>query len=122
MRIPCSSRLNDDKTERHPMKTGFSLLLQEYVNPVELDYEDCRTFQIVCPACKEPVFKVSRATAGNKADYLSHYRKDETLNEQCELRVRHILFEKCALGPFQRAPAACHRFGLGLGLLYTNGV
>ena len=72
------------------MKTAFSLLLQEYVNPVELDYEDCRTFQIVCSACKEPVFKVSRNIADTRTDYFSHYRKDETLNKQCELRVNRI--------------------------------
>ena len=72
------------------MKTAFSLLLQEYVNPVELDYKDCRTFQIVCPACKEPVFKVSRKIADTRTDYFSHYRKDETLNKQCELRVNRI--------------------------------
>lgn len=76
------------------MKTAFSLLLQEYVNPVELDYEDCRAFQIVCPVCKEPVFKVSRRIADKATDYFSHYRKDETLNEQCELRVRRIATER----------------------------
>ena len=76
------------------MKTAFSLFLQEYVNPVAVDYEDCRAFQIVCPACKEPVFKVSRNISDKTTDYFSHYRKDETLNEQCELRVSRISTER----------------------------
>ena len=50
----------------------------------------CRTFQIVCAACKEPVFKVSRNLGDRTLDYFSHYRKDETLNTQCELRVNRI--------------------------------
>lgn len=72
------------------MKTAFSLFLHEYINPVHIDYEDCRTFQIVCDVCKEPVFKVSREIAGKTTDYFSHYRKDETLNKQCELRANRI--------------------------------
>lgn len=76
------------------MKTAFSLLLQEYVNPFELDYEDCRTFQIVCPVCKEPIFKVSRKIDDKATDYFSHYRQDKTLNEQCELRVNRIPTER----------------------------
>ena len=63
------------------MKTAFSLLLQGYLNPVELDYEDCRAFQIVCPACKEPVFKVSGGIEDKATVYFSYYRKDETLND-----------------------------------------
>lgn len=69
------------------MKYGYSLFLQEYVYPVNVEYEDTRIFQIVCPCCKEPVFKVSRE---NAFDYFSHYKKDETLIDQCELRVNRI--------------------------------
>lgn len=73
------------------MKYGYSLFLQEYVNPKDVDYEDTRIFQIICPECKEPVFKVSRE---NAADYFSHYKKDETLIQQCELRVNSISITK----------------------------
>ena len=76
------------------MQTAYSLLLQEYVNPRELDYPDCRAFQVVCAACKEPVFKVCRRVGGATTHYFSHYRKDETLNEQCELRVSRIPAER----------------------------
>jgi len=69
------------------MKLGYSLFLKEYVKPSVIDYEDCRIFQIVCPICKEPVYKVTREIV---IHYFSHYKKDETLNEQCELRVNQI--------------------------------
>jgi hypothetical protein len=69
------------------MKHGFSLLLQEYVDPKEVEYEDTRIFQIVCPSCKEPVFKVDRK---DSVHYFSHYKKDETLIKQCELRVNNL--------------------------------
>lgn len=71
------------------MKFGYSLFLNEYIYPHNIDYEDCRTFQIVCPECKEPVYKVNR----EEIHYFSHYKKDETLNEQCELRVNRIAQE-----------------------------
>ena len=72
------------------MKYGYSLFLQEHVKPKDVNYEDTRLFQIVCPECKEPVFKVSRDLYNKAANYFSHYRKDETLNQQCELRVNSI--------------------------------
>ena len=69
------------------MKIGYSLILRELIKAEEIDYEDCKIFQIVCPECKEPIYKVSRSSS---TDFLSHYRKDETLNTQCELRVETI--------------------------------
>lgn len=75
------------------MKYGFSLFLQEYIEPEKVEYDDCRSFQIVCPNCKEPVFKVARKNHDIQIHYFSHYKKDETLNEQCELRVNRISIE-----------------------------
>ncbi len=72
------------------MKTAYSLFLHEYVDPAKIDYTDCKTFQVVCAVCKEPVFKVARENRGKQSHYFSHYRKDETLNSQCELRARSI--------------------------------
>ena len=72
------------------MKTAYSLFLREHVDPRIIGYEDCRTFQIVCPACKEPVFRVCRKSSDKEVAFFSHYRKDETLNKQCELRVNRI--------------------------------
>jgi len=73
------------------MKYGYSLFLQEYIYPKDVEYEDTRLFQIICPECKEPVFKVSRE---NVVNYFSHYKKDETLNHECELRVNSISSSK----------------------------
>ena len=73
------------------MKYGYSLFLQEYVNPKDVDYEDTRLFQIICPECKEPVYKVVREET---TEYFSHYKKDETLTKQCELRVNSISSSK----------------------------
>ncbi|MCP4138335.1 MAG: hypothetical protein GY754_45660 [bacterium] len=77
------------------MKLGFSLFLRKYIKPGNVEYGDCKTFQIICPECKEPVFKVSRK---ENVDYFSHYKKDKTLVEQCELRVNaiSIQFEESA--------------------------
>lgn len=76
------------------MKTAYSLFLHEYVDPASIEYEDCKSFQIVCDVCKEPVFKVLRKQSGKETHYFSHYKKDETLNSQCELRVSRITHNK----------------------------
>ena len=76
------------------MKTAYSLFLHEYIDPASIEYEDCKSFQIVCAVCKEPVFKVSRNYLGKETHYFSHYKKDETLNSQCELRVSRITHNK----------------------------
>lgn len=76
------------------MKTAYSLFLHEYVDPASIEYEDSRTFQIVCAVCKEPVFKVARDNKGKTTHYFSHYKKDETLNSQCELRANRITNNK----------------------------
>ena len=59
------------------MKYGFSLLLNEYIHPELVEYKDSKIFQIVCPECYEPIFKVNR---NNKVTYFSHYKKDEKLD------------------------------------------
>lgn len=69
------------------MKTGYSILLGEFVNATSLAHRDCEPFQIVCPACREPLFKVERATHAEKIDYLSHYQKTSSYVADCELRV-----------------------------------
>ena len=66
------------------MKYGFSLLLNEYIHPELVEYKDSKIFQIVCPECYEPIFKVNR---NNKVTYFSHYKKDEKLDSKCSLRV-----------------------------------
>lgn len=72
------------------MRLGYSLLLGEYVNAENIDYVDCKNFQIVCPICKEPVFKVERQFEPQPIQYLSHYNKDKAYIDECELRVNRI--------------------------------
>jgi len=71
------------------VKTGYSLLLGEYVEAEVLEYHDCEHWQIVCPACKEPLFKCRRETPF-VTHYLSHYGKDKAYVDECELRAKSI--------------------------------
>ena len=72
------------------MKIGYSLLLGEYINAEGIDYTDCKNFQIVCPSCKEPLFKAERKLGSSISHYLSHYNKDKSYEDECELRVSKI--------------------------------
>lgn len=74
------------------MKLGYSLLLGEYINSDCINHDDCKSFQIVCPSCKEPIFKVVRETHGTH--YLSHYEKGKAYEADCELRVGNISREE----------------------------
>ena len=76
------------------MKLVYSMLLGEYINAESIDYEDCKFFQIVCPACKEPVFKVVRSAEDCPLNYLSHYKSDAAYVSECELRVGAISREE----------------------------
>ena len=78
------------------MKTGYSLLLGEYVDAQKVNYVDCKQFQIVCPICKEPIFKVNRELTSTPIEYLSHYQKDKAYIAECELRVRSLSKEEIA--------------------------
>jgi len=73
------------------MKLGYSNLLGELLQAEKIDYTDCKNFQIVCPNCKEPIFKVNRNQEEEKSlHYLSHYNKDKSYNLECELRVNGL--------------------------------
>jgi hypothetical protein len=69
------------------MKLGYSMLLGEHIKAPVIGYSDCKDFQIVCPACKEPIFKAVRAFPVPPIHYLSHYVKSKAYETQCELRV-----------------------------------
>lgn len=70
------------------MKYGYSMLLGELINSEMIDYDDCKSFQIVCPSCREPIFKVKRDTQPIQSiHYLSHYEKSSSYQSDCELRV-----------------------------------
>lgn len=72
------------------MLTGYSILLGEYINAEAISYHDCEPFQIVCPMCKEPVFKVARTIEQKSIEYLSHYKKGDSYDTGCSLRVSSI--------------------------------
>lgn len=72
------------------MFKGYSVLLGEYIDADNLSYEDCKPFQMICPCCKEPVFKVSKAGKSQSLEYLSHYNKDTSFEVDCKLRVDSI--------------------------------
>ncbi len=76
------------------MKTGYSLLLGEHIEAIRVAYKDCELFQIVCPCCKEPIFKVVRPDEKTPLHYLSHYEKARAYSADCELRVNNTSKEE----------------------------
>mgnify|MGYP000085431440 CR=1 FL=1 len=72
------------------MKIGYSILLGEYIDAQAINYTDCKSFQIVCPICREPIFKVERKDPPPILHYLSHYEKSKAFVSDCELRVKGI--------------------------------
>lgn len=68
------------------MRHGYSNILGELVVADVLDYGDCEHFQIVCPSCREPVFKRIR----DATHFFAHYQESKSLHSECELRVRNL--------------------------------
>jgi hypothetical protein len=72
----------------HHMKDAYSNLLGEYVQAHEVDHGDISGFQIVCPCCREEIFKVARETKRKRIDFFSHYRASAAFTiDECERRV-----------------------------------
>jgi hypothetical protein len=69
------------------MKIGYSNLLGEHVSAADIHHKDCEPFQIVCPQCREPTFKVERQDGERYVHYLSHYSASKAYAADCELRV-----------------------------------
>lgn len=70
------------------MKLGYSILLGETIEARQVQYKDCERFQIVCPQCKEPIFKVRRgAESPDETHYLAHYAAAAAYQGECELRI-----------------------------------
>jgi hypothetical protein len=69
------------------MKIGYSNLLRHLVDAPEIEHGECESLQIVCPECREPVFKTERGTDESAQHFLSHYGADKAMVAQCELRV-----------------------------------
>jgi len=70
------------------MRIGYSILLGEFIDAEQLEHRDCEPFQVVCPTCNEPLFKVERTSEKNNSEYLSHYRQSESFDSDCDLRAQ----------------------------------
>ncbi len=68
------------------MDKGYSNLLTEILPAVDIDYEDTADLQIVCPACREPIYKAVRKSIP-AVHYLAHYEASRSAVAECELRV-----------------------------------
>ncbi len=77
------------------MKDAYSNLLGEFVEARDVDNQDVAGFQIVCPCCRDAIFKVCRETDSATIDFFSHYKapKDFTVAE-CERRVKGMTSEE----------------------------
>ena len=64
------------------MKYGYSLILGEYIEADFIEAEDCKLFEIVCPSCKAPVFKVLNT--------LSHSEDQALDTANCRLKVNSM--------------------------------
>lgn len=99
------------------MKTGFSIILGEYIDASALTHRDCEPFQIVCPECREPMFKVERPQETESTQYLSHY-KLKTPFADCELRVEGASrSDREAYNAFSRNQTLEHFLGVFRSLL-----
>jgi len=74
------------------LEIGYSLVLHHNINAISVDKVSCEKFQLVCPACHEPLFKVHRIVNLKAVDYLAHFkRKNKEDTAWCELRVEQIV-------------------------------
>ena len=72
------------------MKIGYSNILRSLVPAPELTCEEVGDLIIVCPECREPVFKVERSAPTGAMHYLSHYQRTKSEVAECELRVARL--------------------------------
>ena len=65
------------------MEIGYSLLLSSYVPATEMEYSDTEDFMIVCPNCKEPVFKKEMLVRNGEdiSDLLIPEQEEEPLTD-----------------------------------------
>lgn len=73
------------------MKDAYSPIFQEYLNAFQVGYHQMAELQVVCPCCREPVFRAERDSAKGTTAYFSHYKSsDEFSVGECERRVEAI--------------------------------
>jgi hypothetical protein len=76
------------------MDKGYSNLLTEILPAIEIEANETADLQIVCPECREPIYKAVRH---GRIHYLAHYEAGRSAVSECELRVNGIGGESVAL-------------------------
>lgn len=109
------------------MKAGYSILLGEMIDSKVVQYKDCEAFQIVCPSCREPIFKAMRNAADTETiHYLSHYSRGAAYQSDCELRVNGMIAQGFDQQNFESRNQRLQYFleklkvMLGMSPLYTS--
>jgi len=72
------------------MRTALSNILGEYVEASDLTHGDTADFQVVCPCCRESVFKVARPEGRRRGATFFSHRKSTAETEECERRVASL--------------------------------
>lgn len=76
------------------MKAGHSNLLGHMVDAASVPQRGCADLQIVCPICREPVYKSGRQDGERSLDYLAHFPNTKADVSQCELRVSRMMADR----------------------------
>lgn len=73
------------------MKDAYSPIFQEFLNAFQVGYHQMVELQVVCPCCREAVFRAEREFANGPTAYFSHYRTPAGFSiAECERRVAAI--------------------------------
>lgn len=73
------------------MKDAYSPIYQEYLTAFQVGYHQMAELQVVCPCCREAVFRAEREFANGPTAYFSHYRAPQGFSIlECERRVASI--------------------------------
>jgi hypothetical protein len=72
------------------MKDAYSNFLSSFITADELTYDQIISLQMVCPCCREPVFKVHREVPAKAIDFFSHHKSQMEIPADCERRVATI--------------------------------
>src|ERR1700691_622500 len=74
------------------MRIAYSIATSETIAAEHAEYGDCAKFQIVCPCCREAVFKGKREPPDKlPTHYFSHYNAGSDEARRCEIRVAALV-------------------------------
>ncbi len=69
------------------MKDAYSPIYQEYLTAFQVGYHQMAELQVVCPCCREAVFRKEREYPTGVTAYFSHYGAAKAFSAECERRV-----------------------------------